>query len=1045
MKHPRSVQRSCLAVATAAICGSATPEVVFDGTLGPLGVLSGDFVITDAFGTQVGPNLFHSFETFNVNPGESATFASSFAGVTNNVIGRVTGGTLTTIDGLLASSIPGADLWLINPSGVAIGDNATLDLLGGLHIGTADYLALGEDGVFDASDVGNTLLSVADPAGFGFVDADVAPIAVGAGGLFLGVGQDLSLVGGDISLNGTGTWVPGGRTELVSVASQGLTTVFDPEATLSSFAAFGDITADGAWVSANGNTGGTVNITARDLTAFNTQIDSETWVSGEGGGLRFDLHDLDLSQGGNLIATDTYGSGNAGSIDINATGTVTTGNFEFTVGSQITSFAWGGSTGNAGSISIDAASVDHQFSTIGVFQQGTGTGGTLEVSAADSIFVQGGFGTTFANNSSGPANAGAVILTTGALEFVGGSILARALGDGLGGDVIITADTLTMSGGTQFSVGAFGLGNGGNVVLDVADTISMSDDVGFPTGIFAGAASGQGGGIQVRTGTLNISDGAQISNSIFWIGNAGDIDIEASNAIRIDGIEGLETGIFTNTFASGNAGTLTVSTPLLELIDGGSLQASSLPVVNGGQGGSIIVNVDDLVIRGTESFITVRSFGDGDAGDIDITATGDITMEGVANTQFTGIFASTDRGGDGGDISIATGSLTIGDAALIRALTFGEGNAGSITIDASGSVMIHADTDPDSGIQNSTLGPGSAGSIDIAAGTLTVSGFGTIEASSLTDPDVPDADPSVLGDAADISIRVGRLDLIDGGGIRVQTVGAGDAGQLTIEASDLVDIGGANALSVSTLSSQTSGSGTGGSILVAADRVHIYDGGLVTAESSGTGNAGTVQIVARDTVRVDPGGSIETESQISAGGNIDIEAGRMLLLDGGVVSAAAGGVTPADDGGNVTIDPDFVVLRNGAILASANAGNGGNISIRAGAFVIDTASVIDASSNTGLDGRILIDSPNEITDGVIPLEAPPTDARELATRRCVPQLDSERSTLVATLESGVSRTPDGFLESPRVLPGRSALDTGSFADSTLYAALSEDGSCFGTL
>ena len=108
--------------------GVVRADVVFDGTLGPAGALSGAFEISNGYGTQVGPNLFHSFTTFNVNAGESATFTSNFAGTTTNVIGRVTGGALSTIDGALSSTIPGATLWIINPQGLVFGANAVLDV-----------------------------------------------------------------------------------------------------------------------------------------------------------------------------------------------------------------------------------------------------------------------------------------------------------------------------------------------------------------------------------------------------------------------------------------------------------------------------------------------------------------------------------------------------------------------------------------------------------------------------------------------------------------------------------------------------------------------------------------------------------------------------------------------------------------------------------------------------------------------------------------------------------------------------------------------------
>jgi filamentous hemagglutinin family protein len=107
-------------------------QVVTDGTTGPGQALSGpDYAIDADLGTQAGSNLFHSFEEFSIRTGESATFSGP--GNIENVIGRVTGGDVSSIDGRLASSIPEADLWLFNPAGVVFGLNATLDLTGSFH------------------------------------------------------------------------------------------------------------------------------------------------------------------------------------------------------------------------------------------------------------------------------------------------------------------------------------------------------------------------------------------------------------------------------------------------------------------------------------------------------------------------------------------------------------------------------------------------------------------------------------------------------------------------------------------------------------------------------------------------------------------------------------------------------------------------------------------------------------------------------------------------------------------------------------------------
>src|SRR5688572_2543946 len=131
---------------------NASAQIVTDGSLGPGVALAGpDFVIGEALGTRLGSNLFHSFTDFNVQLNQSATFTSNFAGLTTNVISRVTGGNVSVINGLLASDIAGADVWLINPNGLVFGANAQLDVPAGFHASTADYLELAGGGTFRAT------------------------------------------------------------------------------------------------------------------------------------------------------------------------------------------------------------------------------------------------------------------------------------------------------------------------------------------------------------------------------------------------------------------------------------------------------------------------------------------------------------------------------------------------------------------------------------------------------------------------------------------------------------------------------------------------------------------------------------------------------------------------------------------------------------------------------------------------------------------------------------------------------------------------------
>src|SRR5919108_1270023 len=103
----------------------AQAQITADGTMGTsVGRVGNAWSITA--GTQRGGNLFHSFGRFNVDTGHSATFSGP--GSVTNIIGRVTGGSASNIDGLLRSTITGANLFLINPNGMVFGPNATLDV-----------------------------------------------------------------------------------------------------------------------------------------------------------------------------------------------------------------------------------------------------------------------------------------------------------------------------------------------------------------------------------------------------------------------------------------------------------------------------------------------------------------------------------------------------------------------------------------------------------------------------------------------------------------------------------------------------------------------------------------------------------------------------------------------------------------------------------------------------------------------------------------------------------------------------------------------------
>jgi filamentous hemagglutinin family protein len=125
-------------------------EITFDGSLGEAGALPGpNYLIEANRGALQGNNLFHSFEQFNLHFGESATFTGP--NQVSNIIGRVTGGSVSSIDGALNSAIPDANLYLLNSNGFIFGPNASLNIDGSFYLSSADYLRFADEQRFDTN------------------------------------------------------------------------------------------------------------------------------------------------------------------------------------------------------------------------------------------------------------------------------------------------------------------------------------------------------------------------------------------------------------------------------------------------------------------------------------------------------------------------------------------------------------------------------------------------------------------------------------------------------------------------------------------------------------------------------------------------------------------------------------------------------------------------------------------------------------------------------------------------------------------------------
>ena len=207
-------------VLVAGVPTSRAGDMVLDGKLGPGGPLAGpNYDITADLGRTVGNNLFHSFARFNLSAGDLATFSGP-ANI-QNILTRVTGGGASSIDGTVRSSIAGANVFLINPSGVVFGPNAAVDVTGSFAVSTANYLKLANGARFVAAlDADDSMLSTDPVVAFGFLDGAAGNVTV-HGTLQMPEGKTLTVVGGDISVVGGKLLTANGRVNLVSAKAAG--------------------------------------------------------------------------------------------------------------------------------------------------------------------------------------------------------------------------------------------------------------------------------------------------------------------------------------------------------------------------------------------------------------------------------------------------------------------------------------------------------------------------------------------------------------------------------------------------------------------------------------------------------------------------------------------------------------------------------------------------------------------------------------------------------------------------------------------------------
>jgi filamentous hemagglutinin family protein len=619
---------------TIAITDRAMAQVVPDSTLGTQVTQTGAvFGINN--GTRSGNNLFHSFSQFSVPPNGSAIFNN--ATDVQNIFSRVTGSQLSNIDGILKTQ-GGANLFLMNPNGIIFGPNAKLEL-GGSFIGTTASGIKFSDGIeFNTVNTTPALLSVNLPIGLQMGTNPGAINVNGTGhklqlpstyspvirsgpqpvGLKVKPNQTLALVGGNIKLNGGVLSSPQGRLEILSGANGNVSLTSASQGwqlNADSLQSYGDISltnrssleASGAGNTAIQVVGKTIQILNGSIALMVTQGSQPPGSFQIKASEAFQLSGLDKSgKFGSFLINDVFaGTG--------AEMTIVAPKIMLSDTVMIHARAFGRS--QLGNVAIKASTLQ------------------IDGQADRNPSIR----TRISTSTLGQSNAGTLTISTDQLHLVnGGVISASNLGSGLGGDVNVVANTVKVDGvsffpeqSTLLTVSALGSGNAGN--------------------------------LNIQTQVLSVTGGSTLNTSTLAGGNAGNLTINATRSVEVSGGVPLLNGTIDG---SEIASAATVVSREVQ-------QRLGLPPIPSGAAGSVTINTPLLSILNSGT-IKVDNQGLGNAGTLRVNAN-DIYLKGGTIEAATAV-------GEGGDLFLQAQTLLLRDRSSITATAGGSGKGGNITI-----------------------------------------------------------------------------------------------------------------------------------------------------------------------------------------------------------------------------------------------------------------------------------------------------------------------------------------------------------------------------
>ncbi|MEX0270826.1 filamentous hemagglutinin N-terminal domain-containing protein [Leptolyngbyaceae cyanobacterium UHCC 1019] len=620
----------------------------------------------------------------------------------------------------------------------------------------------------------------------------------------------------------------------------------------------------------------------------------------------------------------------------------------------------------------------------------------------------------------------------------------------VGGDIDLNGSFI-ISPGRRVEIG--GLSASGTVGLNLSDGLSLS----FPANVLRGNVSlrndsiidvsaDQGGAITITGQNIDI-DGSLLLSGMTGNGanlQAGDITLNATQQVTIGGSSNIlpnsaiinavlpnSTGnsgnlriitgsldindgarILVNTIAEGNAGNIFIQARDRVTLNNGSTIESNVLPTGIGQGGTIQITAKAIALN--RSQIQSLTAGQGNSGNIVLVAQNEITLaggsqaSGTASAIITGV--NPTGVGSGGTLQISAGDLSLTDGAQLRTASLGRGNAGNIVVDVrdrvifneaqalsiltntgvgnAGNIRISANTvelrTSESALQSGIQGRGNAGNIVINTREQVKIDGGSI---------ISFVDRESVGQGGDIQVFTKIFEVMNRGQLNASTLGNGDAGNITVDASDLVvlnsadiasyvessAIGNGGTIQILTqnfeanaqtqLNTSSQGAGSAGEILINVSQGLTFDNSFIASRSltGSSGNSNDINVSA-DKVELKNGAKfLATTETAGTAGDIRVNANSVTISDinlqtqepSGLISATLG----SGRGGNILVNTDALRLLNGALIdvRTIASGDSGSITVNANTVELRNGSQLGAATEgTGKAGTITVNARNQV-------------------------------------------------------------------------------------